>query len=185
MSFRNALLLLAMLLIVFTITAQSTKETEIIQNGKQNSYTGTIKNSESNWLLKTDNEEKTLLLPGINEVDMKTKNISADKIVEVKGFAKDNEIVVTSLKVDNHEFTYRDKNGEPLWRIEGDKIIKYFVEAKSCIGCRLCTSVCPTGSISIIKNKAVIDETTCIGCGRCAQGIANFRGCPTKAIGKK
>ena len=37
-----------------------------------------------------------------------------------------------------------------------------------CIGCADCINKCPTGAISIIEKRAVIDGSKCIGCGKCA-----------------
>ena len=55
------------------------------------------------------------------------------------------------------------------------KIVKQQCEA-GCIGCRLCTRQCETGSISVENNVAHIDYETCTHCGKCAAK------CPAKVI---
>lgn len=37
-----------------------------------------------------------------------------------------------------------------------------------CVGYGRCVDGCPTGAISIIEKRAVIDGSKCIGCGKCA-----------------
>lgn len=37
-----------------------------------------------------------------------------------------------------------------------------------CTGCRICEDVCETGAIKVEENLAKIDDSLCIGCGRCA-----------------
>ena len=48
-------------------------------------------------------------------------------------------------------------------------VIKFFAEldAGPCTGCKLCDLVCPSGAITMVAKKAVIDDPKCIGCGRC------------------
>jgi NAD-dependent dihydropyrimidine dehydrogenase PreA subunit len=51
-----------------------------------------------------------------------------------------------------------------------------FVESEKCDGCRLCVSVCPVQAISLVENKALIDQNRCSECLLCLDE------CPTKAI---
>ncbi len=48
-------------------------------------------------------------------------------------------------------------------------------DAKTCIDCRLCWSVCPHGAVKIVDGKmAGVDESKCTACGLCVAA------CPTK-----
>ena len=57
------------------------------------------------------------------------------------------------------------------------------VDQDSCVGCRICASVCPYGAIDIVnvdgKDKAEINELRCKGCGTCVAS------CPVGAIDMK
>lgn len=46
----------------------------------------------------------------------------------------------------------------------------------SCIGCRSCYEVCPTGTLQLKNNKRIYDAAKCIHCGACAEA------CPTGAL---
>ena len=48
----------------------------------------------------------------------------------------------------------------------------------SCIGCKLCYSVCPQRCIDISRQPVVIDQHHCLHCGRCAEI------CPKQTIQK-
>ena len=45
-----------------------------------------------------------------------------------------------------------------------------------CIGCMMCTKVCPTGAITVSDFLAAIDPEKCTNCGACAEK------CPVKVI---
>lgn len=47
-----------------------------------------------------------------------------------------------------------------------------------CVACRICEKNCPSGSIKIKENHAVIDSSSCTSCGICAEK------CPKKIIHK-
>ena len=52
------------------------------------------------------------------------------------------------------------------------------VNQSKCLGCFMCSDVCPVGAISINTktNKAKINYKKCIGCGECIDA------CPVNAI---
>jgi len=51
------------------------------------------------------------------------------------------------------------------------------LNVNKCVGCRVCTDVCPHGVLEIDKKKAYIaDKDLCIECGACALN------CPVKAV---
>ena len=40
---------------------------------------------------------------------------------------------------------------------------------EACVGCRLCTQVCPSGALSMKGKLAVLDEPRCVGCMKCIE----------------
>jgi Fe-S-cluster-containing hydrogenase component 2 len=50
------------------------------------------------------------------------------------------------------------------------------VDVDKCIGCKICTKVCPVLSIKVENKKAVVEDDQCRACGNCADR------CPTYAI---
>ncbi|MFC1587810.1 indolepyruvate ferredoxin oxidoreductase subunit alpha [Planctomycetota bacterium] len=50
------------------------------------------------------------------------------------------------------------------------------VDVSKCDGCESCVEACPTDSIKVVDEKAVIDNEECIDCGACIEE------CPNEAI---
>ena len=50
------------------------------------------------------------------------------------------------------------------------------INAEKCVGCSQCVSTCPTGALSIVEGKAILDQARCRGCRVCVSA------CPTGAI---
>lgn len=50
------------------------------------------------------------------------------------------------------------------------------IDIKKCNGCGLCISICPVQAISLVQNRAFIDQNKCIECLHCMDE------CPTSAI---
>ena len=61
----------------------------------------------------------------------------------------------------------------------GEKVTPYYVDEKTCTGCRVCTDMFGCPAISMKDNKAFIISDICVGCGVCAEI------CPFNAIKKE
>ncbi len=58
-----------------------------------------------------------------------------------------------------------------------DDVSSLVLDEEKCIGCSLCTEVCPQAVIEMIDNKAhIVDFNACMECGACVNN------CPSKAI---
>ena len=52
----------------------------------------------------------------------------------------------------------------------------YKVDIEKCDGCATCIDACPSGAISLVDSKAIINEDECVDCGACGTE------CPNEAI---
>jgi nitroreductase/NAD-dependent dihydropyrimidine dehydrogenase PreA subunit len=57
-----------------------------------------------------------------------------------------------------------------------DRNVTTLIDADRCIGCGLCTVVCPMGTLTIEDGKAMVQGTDSLNCDHCAAA------CPTEAI---
>jgi len=61
-----------------------------------------------------------------------------------------------------------------------DKVATLELGIDRCVGCGLCTQVCPHGVLEMTLGKAaILDRDLCMECGACA------RNCPVEAIAVK
>ncbi len=57
------------------------------------------------------------------------------------------------------------------------------VDQEKCIGCEVCVPYCPAAAISVMDEKASIDQDACLECGNCLRN--DVVPCPTEAFYEK
>jgi NAD-dependent dihydropyrimidine dehydrogenase PreA subunit len=58
-----------------------------------------------------------------------------------------------------------------------DNVVTLTLDGHKCVGCAMCTQVCPHGVLAMENRKAqIVDRNGCMECGACAKN------CPTEAI---
>ena len=58
-----------------------------------------------------------------------------------------------------------------------DDVVTLTLDADACIGCGMCTEVCPHGVLGMEDGKArIVDRDGCMECGACAKN------CPSDAL---
>lgn len=59
-----------------------------------------------------------------------------------------------------------------------DSVVTLVLDEDKCVGCGMCTQVCPQGVLTMNGRKArIVDLDGCMECGACAMN------CPTEALG--
>lgn len=142
------------------------RNTEFFEKaGKQIDYYNTIQMLD-NALPVFDMDEQRRIDPE-KKVDEHLASIKAD-IEAKKHFIQPADQVeidfYNSYKANSAEFSAKLK--QP----------KYSV-SDQCVGCGICSKVCPRGCIRVQDGKASYDITNCVGCMAC------IHACPQKAIG--
>tara|TARA_B100000965_G_C19094925_1_gene542268 strand:- start:169 stop:480 length:312 start_codon:yes stop_codon:yes gene_type:complete len=90
----------------------------------------------------------------------------------------DPSLLGRSDNISNRENISENKDGRFIMRFKYLKnVVNLNLNKENCVGCGMCTNVCPHGVFEVEDNKAYIAEKDyCIECGACAQN------CPVEAI---
>ncbi|MDZ4182866.1 MAG: 4Fe-4S binding protein [Candidatus Cloacimonadaceae bacterium] len=169
--------LIALLLIaLITIGAIAAIDTD----AKVSGYGGVVEIVKNRPFLRHSEGSLRLLLASQSMLDSLGIVLAAGDSIYVEGIAKGDLLFTGKLYHQNKVHILRDlRSGE-----SPNQASTYHVDSKSCIGCNLCPSQCPSGAIKMVKGKAQIDPALCIECGICIEGNGKFRGCPVRAIKK-
>lgn len=139
---------------------------------------GKLKQIGGSWFLNTGEDILKLSLAPQEFLEENKIELSSQMELTVNGKMNADEFAVHTLIIGENEYELRDETGKTLWKVKPYKVVD-----NKCIGCRLCTSVCPQGAISMVDGVAVIDADKCDACGICANGDGKrYRGCPVGAI---
>ena len=185
-----SILIIILVYLVTIVIAGNSELTgnDVVKLGKYTEIKGDMFTSKDEWFLKTKNDTIFLHLGPAEYRQSKQIKLSPQKNFEMNGYLYEDNFAVVNFVYNDSILKFRDEDGKPLWQhSENSKHHKkaYVVNAKKCIGCRLCVKACPVNAISMVNGKAVIDADKCINCGICENGNGgNYAGCPVKAISK-
>ena len=149
-------------------------------------YRGVVENRDGKvWLKEQYGEELRLLLGPQAVLDSLNLHLADGDSIDVEGIRSNDLFLVGKLWLDGGEFSLYWLRHLDWGDVTTGELATYNVDTKKCIGCRLCVEPCPTGAITMIKGKAVIDPEKCTECGICIDGYQKFKGCPVRAISPK
>ncbi len=149
-------------------------------------WRGVVENrGDKVWLKEQFGSEMRLLLGPQALMDSLGLVLADGDSIYVEGFKDKDLFLVGKLWKESGECNLYWLRHLDEGSMETGELATYNVDTKKCIGCRLCNSPCPTGAITMIKNKAYIDPEKCTECGICIEGYDKFKGCPVKAINRK
>ncbi|MCF7918972.1 MAG: 4Fe-4S binding protein [Candidatus Cloacimonetes bacterium] len=146
---------------------------------EQTTYEGKLMKVSKIWFIQTAAAMFGLDVTALSQTYGDSLVLANGDQVKITGDMIEDVINVTTLQLGEKLYTAKIEES-PAATTE---IKSYQVNPKRCISCNLCVSNCPTGAISMVNGKAVIDVSKCIQCGICKNGNGqNWKGCPTGAI---
>ena len=119
-------------------------------------------------------------LRGTDEIDVPVNGGVHCKVAHIGRAIMDADILVSLTHFKGHEgvgfggalknigMGSGSRSGKMVMHNEG----KPEVDAKLCVGCKICTRFCAHGAIRFSAGKALIDHKKCAGCGRCMGGCS-------------
>ncbi len=151
------------------------------EENKIQSLSGTVSLKRDVYYLQAGKESRILVMIPPAAMDSMGFHPQAGDTLTVSGIDAKPAFICSSAVYKGEIYTFRTEDNQPAWK----GFYSWLVNAKQCIGCRLCYSYCPVGAITMVKAKAVIDQSLCAGCNICIAGNnQNYRGCPVNAISK-
>ena len=139
---KKTLILALNLFLLFSVLHLFSEAGKVVEVAK---YNGKLKQIGDSWFLNTGEDFFELsLAPLTFLIENKIELVSKSKI-SFNGNFREDVIEVFTIFTEKDSVNLRDEFGNKLW--EMSKIKPYLVDAKRCIGCRLCTFNCPTNAI--------------------------------------
>jgi ferredoxin len=180
---RKALLILLAAVILTSVTLSVILASDAGTESRE--MTGTLSIDKDRFILNSGKEKMVICsLPPAARDSLGFHPAEGDTL-SVKGYVSKYALVVKQATWKGKSYAFRDS----LMQFTRPEQGNWNVNHSTCIGCGLCANFCPGGAITMQKtdkgNKAVIDQSLCLGCNICVAGNGNrFNGCPTKAITK-
>jgi ferredoxin len=169
-----------MAMLMIAAQAEVSPEQKIVNTGKYVSLTGILSVQDDVYSLQTDSIKVELLTAPEEYLEDHGADLQDQDTLTVTGYNTCCQMLVSSIQEGKRTAIIRSQLGTP-YIISNDQKT-YAANPAICIGCGLCPKNCPANAITMIKSKAVTDETKCISCGICEKGNGKtFKGCPVKA----
>ncbi|MBE5898207.1 MAG: indolepyruvate ferredoxin oxidoreductase subunit alpha [Lachnospiraceae bacterium] len=146
---------------LINIAYNESNSTVIILDNSITGMTGHQQNPTTGINLKGDPAGKVCL-----EDLCKSIGIKRVRVIDPYDIKKSEQVIIDELDADEPSVIISRRPCALLKNVKHPGPIK--CDTEKCVGCKACMRIgCP--AISMVKDKAFIDETLCVGCGVCGQ----------------